>query len=121
MSNYAFLDKNNIVTDIIAGVDKNELIEGKTPEVWYGEFKNQVCKITGDSEMTRKNDAGIGDSYDEDRDAFIQPQPFDSWILNEETCQWEAPSLRPKDERVYIWNEDELAWRVVGPSETPAE
>ena len=59
---------------------------------------------------TRKNSAGIGYTYDEDRDAFIPKKPYASWILNEETCQWEAPSAMPDDEKKYEWNESTTSW-----------
>ena len=58
----------------------------------------------------RKNHAGIGYTYDEDRDAFIAPKPFNSWILNENTCQWEAPVAMPDDGERYIWNEETTTW-----------
>ena len=58
----------------------------------------------------RKNHAGIGHTYDEDRDAFISPQHFNSWILNESTCQWEAPSEMPDDGKRYFWNEETTNW-----------
>ena len=58
----------------------------------------------------RKNHAGIGYAYDEDRDAFIPKQPFNSWTLNEDTCQWEAPSARPDDGKFYTWNEEIKSW-----------
>jgi len=58
----------------------------------------------------RKNHAGIGYTYDEDRDAFIPKQPFNSWTLNEDTCRWEAPSARPDDDKNYTWNEETLSW-----------
>ena len=58
----------------------------------------------------RGNYAGIGMTYDEDRDAFIAPQPFNSWILNEETCQWEAPVAYPDDGKFYDWNETTKSW-----------
>ena len=61
----------------------------------------------------RKNYAGIGYNYDEDRDAFISPKPFKSWILNENTCNWEAPIPYPKDENTYIWNEENLSWNII--------
>jgi hypothetical protein len=61
----------------------------------------------------RKNHAGIGMIYDEDRDAFILPKPFKSWILNEETCLWEAPVAKPNDENEYTWNESTLTWDIV--------
>jgi len=58
----------------------------------------------------RKNHAGIGYTYDEDRDAFIPKQPFASWTLNEDTCNWEAPSARPDDGKDYKWNEETTSW-----------
>ena len=58
----------------------------------------------------RKNHASIGHTYDEDRDAFYAPQPFDSWTLNEDTCHWEAPVTYPDDGKHYKWNEDTQAW-----------
>ena len=61
----------------------------------------------------RKNHAGIGYTYDEDRDAFIPPKPFNSWILNETTCQWEAPSVKPDDGKRYFWNEETTSWEEV--------
>ena len=61
----------------------------------------------------RKNHAGIGYTYDEDRDAFIPKKPFNSWILNEDTCLWEAPVSRPEDENEYTWNESTLTWNIV--------
>jgi hypothetical protein len=61
----------------------------------------------------RKNYAGIGMTYDEDRDAFIHKKPFNSWILNENTCLWEAPVAKPNDENEYTWNESTLTWDIV--------
>jgi len=61
----------------------------------------------------RKNFAGIGFTYDEDRDAFIPPKPFNSWILNEDTCLWNAPVAYPNDGETYIWNESTLTWNIV--------
>ena len=58
----------------------------------------------------RKNSAGKGYTYDEDRDAFIPKQPFNSWVLNEDTCRWEAPSARPDDDKFYDWNESTKSW-----------
>ena len=58
----------------------------------------------------RKNSASIGDTYDSARDAFIAPQPYPSWILNETTCKWEAPIPRPDDDKVYDWDEENQAW-----------
>jgi hypothetical protein len=61
----------------------------------------------------RKNHAGIGYTYDEDRDAFIPPKPFNSWILNEDTCFWEATVSKPNDDNMYDWNESTLTWDIV--------
>jgi len=124
MAHYAFLDKNNIVTEVIVGKDETELIEGLDPETWYGNFRNQKCKRTSYSTFAgknlreggvafRKNYAGIGFIYDEKRDAFYAPQPFESWILNEDTCIWEAPTPMPTDGKLYKWVEADLNWQVV--------
>ena len=112
MAHYAFLDENNIVTEVIVGVHEDELLEGKDPETWYGAFRGQVCKRTSYNGNIRKNYAGIGFVYREDLDAFIAPQPFLSWTLDEETCQWVAPVPYPS-EGVYIWREDLQAWEPV--------
>jgi hypothetical protein len=61
----------------------------------------------------RKNHAGIGYTYDETKDAFIPPKPYNSWILNEDTCIWNAPAAKPKDDNMYIWNEPTLTWNIV--------
>ena len=75
MAHYAFLDDNNIVTEVIVGKDETELIDGKTPEEWYGEFRNQVCVRTSYNGNIRFNYAGIGYTYDPIDDAFIAPMP----------------------------------------------
>ena len=110
MAHYAFLNENNIVTEVITGIDETELIEELTPEVWYGNFRNQVCKRTSYNKNIRKNYVGIGMIYDETRDAFYWPQPYSSWILNETTCIWEAPVPYPNDGKIYQWNETTQEW-----------
>ena len=110
MAHYAFLDENNIVTEVITGIDETELIEGLNPETWYGNFRGQVCKRTSYNGNIRKNYAGIGFSYDPALDAFIPPKPYPSWILNEETCRWDAPVAKPDNENPYIWDEETLSW-----------
>lgn len=113
MAHYAFLDENNIVTEVITGIDETELIEGKEPEVWYAEFRGQRCVRTSYNGNIRKNYAGIGYTYDDSRDAFIPPKPYPSWVLNEETCQWEAPIPYPGDtENIYLWNEENQTWDI---------
>lgn len=91
MAHYAFLDENNIVTEIIVGIDENETIEGLPPEIWYGNFRGQKCKRTSYNGKIRKNYAGIGYVYDEARDAFIAPRPHNAISFNEELCQWIIP------------------------------
>lgn len=88
MAHYAFLDENNVVTEVIVGVDETELIEGLDPETWYGNFRNQTCKRTSYNANIRKHYAGIGFSYDETLDAFIPIKCHDEAILDETTCTW---------------------------------
>jgi len=93
MAHYAFLDENNIVTEVITGIDETELIEGLDPEIWYGNFRNQDCKRTSYNSNYRKNFAGIGFTYDPDRNAFIAPEPEGNIGFDEETCQWLMPEV----------------------------
>ena len=113
IAHYAFLDENNIVTEVITGIDETELIEGLDTETWYGNFRGQTCKRTSYNGNIRKNYAGIGYSFDSDRDAFIPPKPYPSWILNEDTCNWESPVPYPEGEDMYSWNEELLQWAEV--------
>ena len=127
MAHYAFLDANSIVTEVIVG--KNEGEDGIDWEQYYGDFRGQVCKRTSyntrggihydpntnqpsadQSKAFRKNYAGIGYTYDAVRDAFIPPQPYPSWVLNEDTCLWEAPVPYPQDGKMYRWDEATLSW-----------
>jgi hypothetical protein len=110
MAHYAFLDSNNIVTEVITGIDETELIEGLSPEEWYGNFRGQVCKRTSYNGNIRKNYAGIGLKYDEVLDAFIPRKPFESWVLNEDTCNWIAPIAYPADDKRYTWDEATTSW-----------
>jgi hypothetical protein len=91
MAHYAFLDDSNIVTEVIVGIDETELIEGKTPEDWYGEFRGQACVRTSYNGNIRYNYAGIGYTYDPIDDAFIAPAPcqHDELTLNDKK-QWEC-------------------------------
>lgn len=124
MAHYAFLDENNIVTEVIVGVDETELIEGKTPEAWYAEFRGQRCIRTSFNGNIRKNYAAPGYKYDENLDAFISPQPYESWTLNEETARWDAPTPYPQDGKSYVWDEESKSWTEVilntpSPEELP--
>ena len=118
MAHYAFLDENNIVTEVIVGKDEGE--DGIDWEKHYAEFRGQTCKRTsyntrGGQHVSggvpfRKNYAGIGYVYDNTRDAFIPPSPYPSWLLSEETCQWSASVPYPDDGEKYRWNEETLSW-----------
>jgi hypothetical protein len=134
MAHYAFLDDNNIVTEVIVGRDEDDLANGVSSwEDYYGSFRSQRCLQTSyntyggvhytngkpskeQSKTFRKNYAGIGYTYDEERDAFIPPQPYESWTLNEDSCLWESPVPYPADGGLYVWDEDSLAW-VEAPDE----
>lgn len=117
MAHYAFLDQNSIVTEVIVGKDEGE--DGVDWEQHYGAFRGQPCKRTSYNTKGnvhkyggvpfRKNYAGIGYSYDEVRDAFIPPQPYASWILNENSCLWEAPVPMPAGGK-WQWSEDQEQW-----------
>ena len=92
MAHYAFLDENNIVTEVITGIDETETIEGLDTETWYGNFRGQVCKRTSYHAKIRKNYAGVGFTYDAERDAFIAPKPDYAIGFDEQTCQWIVPN-----------------------------
>jgi hypothetical protein len=112
MAHYAFIDSNNVVTEVIAGIDETELIEGLAPEIWYGNFRGQVCKRTSYNDNIRKQYAGIGYTYDADADVFVVPQPFPSWTLDE-NHDWQPPTPMPTDGEQYFWNEEELVWVAI--------
>ena len=96
MAHYAFLDENNVVTEVIVGIDETETIEGLDSETWYGNFRNQVCKRTSYNSKIRKNYAGVGFTYDPIRDAFISPEPDNAIGFDEETCRWIVPDPEPE-------------------------
>jgi len=118
MAHYAFLDENYIVTEVIVG--KNET--NFDWERYYGDIRGQLCKRTSYNTTGgvhkeggtpfRKNYAGIGYKYDTKRDAFIPPQPYPSWILNETTCIYEPPVPHPTDGKTYSWNEQSQSWNL---------
>jgi hypothetical protein len=93
MAHYAFLDENNIVTEVIVGIDETETIEGLDTETWYGNFRGQTCKRTSYNGNIRFNYAGIGYTYDEVRDAFIAPKCHDEAVIDETICQWTCSDL----------------------------
>lgn len=115
MAHYAELDGNNIVIRVIPGVD-----ETKGGETIYSQFTGTVWKRTSYNTVQgkhllggvpfRKNYAGLGFYYDEQRDAFIPPKPYPSWILNEETCNWVSPVPFPNDGKKYRWDDPSGSW-----------
>jgi hypothetical protein len=109
MAHYAFLDENNIVTEVITGKDESELIEALTPEEWYGNYRGQRCVRTSYNHNIRKQYAGIGYTYNELGDVFVVPQPFPSWSLDA-NYDWQAPIDYPADGKQYLWDEDEQDW-----------
>jgi hypothetical protein len=120
MAHYAFLDENNIVTEVIVGKNENE--DGVDWEQWYGDFRGQVCKRTSyntrgnthslNGTPYRGNYAGIGYTYHADIDAFVPPQPYPSWTLDV-NAQWQPPVKKPVDNNFYQWNETNQAWEVL--------
>lgn len=111
MAHFAQIDENNIVTQVLVVPDNaedrgqdylaNDLGLGGT---WVQtSYNNRI----------RKNYAGVGFTYDAVRDAFIAPKPFDSWVLDEDTCRWEAPIAYPTDGVMYKWNEDKKDWEAI--------
>jgi hypothetical protein len=118
MAHYAFLDKNNIVTEVITGIDETELIEGLIPENWYAIYRGQSCIRTSYNGNIRAHFASIGYKYDAEFDVFIEPQPFPSWKLNYTTFLWEAPVVKPDKIEGYVWkwSESNKEWvKVIEP------
>ena len=123
MAHYALLDENNIVTQVIVGRDEDDLPEGITNwEDYYGERHGQTCSRTSynthgnqhpNGTPFRGNYAGIGYTYDQARDAFIPPQPFPSWTLDETTFLWQPPIPYPDDGNQYLWDDENQQWQLV--------
>jgi hypothetical protein len=119
MAHWAEIDENNIVLRVTVG-DNNSPDEGyqwlmdNLGGRWIKTSYNTLAGVHKNGETPlRKNFAGIGMIYNEDIDGFITPQPFSSWILNQETGVWESPVLYPDDENIYTWNESTLSWDLV--------
>jgi hypothetical protein len=108
MSHWAEIDSNNTVLRVLVGnnSDPNEGYD------WLIENLGGTWVKTSYNGNIRKNYAGIGYTYDEGRDAFIAPKPYDSWVLNEDTCQWQAPVAYPTDGVMYQWDEETTDWKA---------
>ena len=130
MAHYAYINKENYVVQVIVGRD--DIVEGIDDwEEYYGRENFTVKQTsyntrggvhydpeTGEpsedqTKALRFNYAGIGFTYDEDRDAFIPPKPFESWVLDEDTCLWVAPLPYPEDGAAYYWNEELFSWELI--------
>jgi hypothetical protein len=109
MAHWAEIDENSIVLRVTVG-SNDEPDEGYQ---WLVDNLGGTWVQTSYNGSIRKNFAGIGYTYDEARDAFIPPQPFNSWVLDEDTCLWEAPLPYPEDGGSYTWNEELFAWEYI--------
>ena len=118
MSHFAQIDENNIVTQVIV-IEQDVVDTGLfgDPASWIQTSYNTSggVHLLGGTPL-RKNYAGIGYTYDNTRDAFIPPKPYNSWVLNEDTCLWEAPTPMPTDGKIYNWDEATTSWVEVIPA-----
>jgi len=113
MAHFAELNEENIVTNVV--VVNNDSIDQSNEEETGIAFLLQITghdrwKQTSYNSSIRKNYAGIGYSYDAVRDAFVEPKPYESWVFNEDTCQWNAPVGQPTGPTIYVWNEATTSW-----------
>lgn len=130
MAHYVILNENNIVINAHVGRDEDDIFLDNNGlpinwEVYYGAKRTSYNTRGGihynpitnqpsedQSKAFRKNYAGIGFTYDEQRDAFIPPKSYPSWVLNEDTCLWESPIPYPNDGNYYMWDEETLSWVI---------
>ena len=125
MAHYALLNGNTVV-QVITGVHEDETqvdtdgtTVGGSSEAWESFYASRpwfaglTCKRTSYNGNYRKNYAGVGYTYDADRDAFIPPKPYSSWVLNEDTCRWDSPVPYPTNGKQYVWNENKREWEEV--------
>lgn len=111
MAHYAYINDKNVVVGVIVGKDENELIDGLDPEIYYAQGTPYIVKRTSYNNKIRKQYAGIGYSYDPVADVFITPQPYPSWILDE-NYDWQAPKPMPS-EGLWVWDEEAQEWMNV--------
>jgi hypothetical protein len=115
MAHFAQLDSNNVVVQVIVvgnadTADANGVEKEHIGAAFCERLLGGVWKQTSYNGNMRKRYAGVGYTYDADRDAFIAPKPFPSWVLNNTTVDWEAPVARPNDDKMYRWDEETLSW-----------
>jgi len=120
MAYFAKLGTGNIIEQVISInnaviTDDNGIEQEQLGVDFINKLYNtrDVWKQTSYNRTFRKNYAGVGYQYDQQRDAFIAPKPFNSWILNEDTCLWNAPVAMPTDDNMYSWNEQTLSWDII--------
>jgi hypothetical protein len=115
MAHFAILKAGNIVEQVVVVSNNIAINEQAGIDFLRQLYKDQHLPIiqTSYNNNIRKNFAGIGYTYDQTRDAFIAPKPFNSWILNEHTCIWESPVAYPQDDNEYIWNELTKTWDII--------
>tara|TARA_Y100000310_G_scaffold212533_1_gene213411 strand:- start:357 stop:749 length:393 start_codon:yes stop_codon:yes gene_type:complete len=129
MAHFTKLNQNNIVITVNVVHNSELLVDGVENEQKGVDFLNNLFNTNDNWKQTsyntrggvhklggtpfRKNYAGVGYTYDEVKDAFIEPQPYPSWTLNEDTCQWEAPVAFPNDGKSYNWNESTTSWDLL--------
>ena len=108
MAHYAFIDENNIVTEVITGRNEDEVVNGISDwEAYYGSLRGQRCIRTSYNGNIRKQYGGVGSTYDEDRDEFVSLRPYPSWSLDANN-NWQPPT--PKPEGISTWDEETLTW-----------
>ena len=115
MAHYAKVENALVTQVIVAEAEFFDTFVDSSPGEWIQTSYNTLGGVhSEDNTPLRKNYAGIGYSYDKVRDAFIPPKPYPSWVLNEDTCRWDAPVAMPDDGQMYTWNEETQAWIVNG-------
>jgi hypothetical protein len=117
MAHFAELDENNVVVRVL--VTDNDDPNGDEGYQWLLDNLGGTWVKTSYNGTIRKNYAGVGYEYNEELDAFVAPSPFESWVLDEETAQWEAPTPKPEDGAMYDWNEDTLSWDAIPTPDEP--
>ncbi len=121
MAHYAEIDQNNIVIRVVVIANEDEPTEQAGIEFCQNLFGGGRWLKTSYNDSIRVHFAGIGYLYDQFRDAFIPPRPYESWILDEQNCVWQAPSPYPTDGQTYIWDDYTRSWRSYTPPPLPGQ
>jgi hypothetical protein len=123
MGHFAKVVDGKVTQVIVAEQEFFDTFVDTSPGTWLRTSYNTIGGVhTQGGTPLRKNYAGIGYSYDATRDAFIPPQPYASWLLNEDTCQWDCPVAQPQDGKMYRWDEPTISWvEIINPGATPVD